>query len=144
MFDLTKRNADLFDKIFQTFTDAFNRTDFPILRSNLNHFSTDIIEKDNAYHIQAELPGFNKEDITIEVEDHHLIIKAKREESIEEKNDKDFYIRRERHYGSFVRQFYLDNVDKDKIQAKLENGVLHIVLPKLQIDNPNRKRIEIE
>lgn len=63
-------------------------------------------------------------------------------ETINEEKDK--YIRKERHYGNFSRAFYVDNVNKDDILAKFENGELKIVLPKLQKTSPSLNRIEIQ
>lgn len=144
MFEVSRRDDDLFNRMLKTFNSMFPRSEFFPFGEALSNFSTDIIEKDDAYYVKAELPGFDKENITIELDDNYLIIKAKREESAEEKNDAEFYIRKERRYGEFVRQFYIDNVDKDKIRATLENGILKIELPKLRPGDGKRKQITIE
>ena len=101
-----------------------------------------IKETDNEYLVIAELPGVKKEDISLEYNNNQLVISAKRDEFINE--EKDNYIRRERHYGNFSRAFYVDNVNKDDILAKFENGELKIVLPKLQKTSPSSNRIEIQ
>lgn len=59
-------------------------------------------------------------------------------------DSKESYVRRERHHGEFRRSFYIDNVDEDKIQAKFEEGVLKIILPKLTKDDENKRKIDIQ
>lgn len=101
----------------------------------------DIYDKDGIYHIEMEIPGFNKEDISIEVEDNYLHITAEKnqEEDIEEKN----YIRRERGIGKYQRSFYLGNLDSEKIEAEFKDGILSIVVPKMTSEK-NKKFIDIK
>lgn len=143
MFDLRpyKRKDDVFDQMLETFQDVFHRN-FPIPFQSAKSFRTDIVEKDNAYYVQAELPGFKKDDITIEITDNYLTIRAKRDE-MKQVEEKDKYIHRERSYGEFVRQFYVNDADQDNIKAKLEDGILHIEIPKLHSDKRKGRRIEI-
>lgn len=103
----------------------------------------DIYEKNGSYHIEMDIPGFDKKDISLEVKDGYLTIKAeKTEENNEEDTDKN-YIRRERSYGKYERSFYLGDLDQDKIDAEFSNGMLKIVVPKKEtIDN--KKIIEIK
>ena len=98
------------------------------LNLNMNKFSADVRETENEYLVSAELPGVNKEDISLDYNDNNLVIKARRMESHDDSRDS--YIRKERSYGEFSRAFYLDNVDKSKIRAKFDNGELKIILPK--------------
>lgn len=106
------------------------------------NFNADIKETEGEYIVEADLPGVKKEDIYLDYRNNNLIISAKREETINE--DKDNYIRRERHYGQFSRSFYVENVDESQIDAKFENGELYVVLPKLnKYINPSG-RIEIK
>ena len=99
----------------------------------------DIYEKDGNYNIEVDVPGFDKNDINIECKNGYLTITAKRE-SNEESNDKN-YIRKERSYGEYTRQFYLGDVDTDLINAKFNNGTLCITVPKEEKDT--QKVIEI-
>ena len=109
---------------------------------SMNRFNTDIKETDNEYLLYAELPGVNKEDINLDYSNNNLIIRAKREESHED--SKDNYLRRERCYGEFSRSFYLDNVNREGIRAKFEDGKLKVILPKQVSTKVNSSSIFIE
>lgn len=103
----------------------------------------DIYERNGDYHIEMDIPGFNKEDISVEANDGYLTIKAqKKSENNEESKDKK-YIRRERVYGKYERSFYLGDLDQDKIDAEFKNGMLKIVVPKKEEVN-TKKFIEIK
>jgi HSP20 family protein len=137
-----KRNEDLVGRMFKSFYDVFNQND--LFDEKFNSFKTDITETKDAYLLEAELPGFNKEDITIDIYNNQLTIRAKKDEVEETKDKNDKIIRKERHYGEMIRQFYVDNIIEDEIQAKLDNGVLKIKIPKKNIKELNGKKIEIE
>lgn len=94
-------------------------------------FKVDISEDEDAFHIEAEMPGLNKDDISLGVEEDVLTIKGERKQETEEK-DKNYH-RIERTYGSFSRSFNLgEMIDQEKIDASFENGILHVSLPKAQ------------
>ena len=100
-------------------------------RSGHNTFipKVDIIESEKAFELQVEAPGMNKEDFKIEVKDNYLTISGERKFSTE-KNEKDFQSV-ETQYGSFSRSFTLpDSANTDKINAKYNNGMLELVIPK--------------
>ena len=101
----------------------------------------DIYEKEDVYHIELDVPGFGKEDINVEVKDGYLTVRAKKEkeETEEEKN----YIRRERSYGEYTRSFNLGDADEEKVNAKFENGILLITVPKKD-ESLSKKTIEIK
>ena len=103
---------------------------------------TDVYEKGGNIHIEMDVPGFDKKDIKIDVEDGILTIEAEKEESNEEKEDKNYY-RRERTYGSFKRQFNVGNIKENEIDAKFNNGVLKISFPKEE-KKETKKFIEIK
>ena len=108
-------------------------------------FNTDIQDTGKEYVLEAELPGFKKEDIHVEVQDGVLTISAKHEEKQDEKDEKSGkYVRRERRYGSYQRSFNLNGVDAKNIQGAYENGVLKLTLPKEQPTVPETHRIEIK
>lgn len=89
----------------------------------------DVIENENAYEIQVAVPGMNKEDFKIDLKDNYLTISGERK-FVKEKNEKHFSSF-ETQYGSFSRSFALpENVDAGKIQAKYDNGILELVVPK--------------
>ena len=124
---------------FADFISDFFNDDFfsPMgMLDGMGKFSADVRETDNEYLVSAELPGVNKEDIKLDYEDNNLIIKARRQEVHDESRDS--YIRKERSYGEFSRAFYIDNVNKEGIRAKFENGELKIILPKqVKTENSN-------
>lgn len=101
----------------------------------------DIYEKDGDYHIEMDVPGFNKEDINIDIKDGYLNISAERKNETKEE-DKN-YIRKERVYGAFKRSFYIGDIEVNDIKAKFENGMLKIEIPKQEVIE-NKKVIEIE
>jgi len=101
----------------------------------------DIYEKGGNVHIELDAPGFNKEDIKLDVDDGILTIEATKDE--EKEDEEKNYYRKERVYGTFKRQFNVGNVDEDKINAKFENGVLKITLPKDE-KKETKKSIEIK
>ena len=107
------------------------------------YMKCDIYEKDGNYHIEMDVPGFKKEDISIKASDGYLTIKAeKNSENNEEDEDKN-YIRRERSYGAYERSFYLGDLDQDKVEAEFKEGILKISVPKKEEVN-NKKMIEIK
>ena len=93
-------------------------------------------------HLSIFRVAVNKEDINIDYNNNYLTISATRNNEHEEK--KDNYIRRERSYGSVSRGFYINNVNKEAIKAKFDNGVLNIELPKKELTQNNSNRILIE
>lgn len=102
----------------------------------------DIYEKDGNYHIEMDIPGFDKKDISVESKNGYLIIKAEKNSQLNEENDKRNYIHRERSYGKYERSFYLGDLDQDKIDAEFINGILKITVPKKE-QTDNKKIIEI-
>lgn len=112
----------------------------PMIMTRVN-----VAETDDAYEIEAELPGLSEKDIELKVADGVLTISGERKEEKEEKK-KDYHLR-ERSYGSFQRSFALpQNVVEDKIDAKFSKGVLTIRLPKSEpgAEKPGEKRIAIK
>ncbi|MCY6372240.1 Hsp20/alpha crystallin family protein [Clostridium ganghwense] len=91
-------------------------------------FSVDVKETDDSYLLEADLPGVKIETIELDYENNYLTIRAKRDDTMEDKQDN--YIRRERKYGEFRRSFYIDDVEEDKIDASFNDGVLKLTLPK--------------
>lgn len=110
----------------------------------ISSFKTDIKDNGNEYLLEADLPGFKKEDIDVNLENNYLTIKAERKVENEEKDKKGRYIRCERSYGSFVRSFDVSDVDTDKITASYEDGVLKLNMPKKENALPAAKKLEIK
>ena len=114
--------------VFDRFVDDFFKPED--VQDNQRTMALDILEEDDKFVIEANLPGFKKQDVKISVNNNELVIEAQREEKKEEK--KGSYCRCERYQGSYRRVLNLsDQVDKDKIGAKFENGVLTLDIPKL-------------
>lgn len=109
-----------------------------------NSFRTDIRDAGSAYVLDAELPGFNKEDINIQLSDNNLTISATHnaESSAKDKNGQ--YLRRERVYGSYSRSFDVSDIDTANIKAAYKNGVLSLNLPKKTEITPSTRTLEIE
>jgi HSP20 family protein len=105
--------------------------------------AVDVVEKDKAYEITAELPGMDESNIDVKFSDGVLSIKGEKKEEKEERK-KDQYLS-ERRYGSFQRAFRVpDGVDADKIEANFKNGVLTVTLPKTAEAVRSEKKIEIK
>ena len=133
-FDRSQRN------LFEYF-DSMQRDFFDSLTDNVSRFRTDIIDKGDRYLLQAELPGFCKEDIHIDLHENMLTISAKHCEDKKEKEDnKHHYVRHERRCGYFSRSFDVSGIATDQIQANYRNGLLELTLPKTdpQPKNPTR------
>ncbi|NLW78288.1 MAG: Hsp20/alpha crystallin family protein [Ruminococcaceae bacterium] len=111
--------------------------------SGVGQFRTDIKEQDGNYLLEAELPGFDKKDIHVEVDGDMLTISASHEEKNDEKDKEGNYIRRERRYGSFSRSFNANGIDLDKITADYKDGVLSLTMPKAAETKPEIRKIEI-
>ena len=105
---------------------------------------TDIIDKENEYEFNIDLPGFDKKDIKVEMDNGQLIVHAKKERSTEDKKDSKV-IRQERYYGEFSRSFYVgDGIENDDIKASFDNGVLTISVPKTEDVKDTKKYIDIK
>jgi HSP20 family protein len=128
-------SVNLLDSLFE---DLF---DFPAIDSGVKTPIHDVIENDKEFQIELLLAGVKKEDISIDIERDVLIIKAERKEI------KDIqYNRKQTYFGKYERSFNLpDNVDKDNIDASLVDGILKVIIPKVEIDTKLSKiAIEIK
>jgi HSP20 family protein len=103
---------------------------------------TDIREADGAYILEAELPGFAREDIHAEIKNGYLTIRA--EHKTENEDNKENYLRRERSFGSFSRTFDLEGIDADAISASFKDGILTLNLPKLAPKAEEARSVEIK
>lgn len=116
-------NLDLFeDEPF--FTSLFNN--FRNESSKL--LNTDIKEKENEFVIMVDVPGFEKKDIKITLEQEYLTITATSPK--EEKNENEKFLRKERFYGTCSRSYYVGDIKQEDIKASFNNGVLSIFVPK--------------
>jgi HSP20 family protein len=113
----------------------------------LSPFSVDVREDQDHLYIDAELPGFHKEDVDVTLENQTLTISAQRNQETKHDGDKnnpdaDGYLLRERHQARFLRSFTLPAAVSDqKCQAKLQDGVLTITLDKREESKPRRIQV---
>jgi HSP20 family protein len=104
--------------------------------------SVGIIERENEYRVQVELPGVNKSDVKITLQNDVLTIRGEKKKEQELKGDN--YLRTERLYGAFQRSFALpSSVQSDKIEAHYDNGVLMISLPKVEAARPKEVEVKV-
>lgn len=122
--------------------DEFERSFFG--RNDVAEFKTDITENEKEYVLEAELPGFKKEDIKVDIDNNYLTVSAERKNSNDEKDKKGNVIRRERSYGSFSRSFDITGVKTDGITAEYSDGILKLTLPKKEEIIPKTRRLEIK
>ncbi|MCI6156506.1 MAG: Hsp20/alpha crystallin family protein [Peptoniphilaceae bacterium] len=106
-------------------------------------FKVDVQKTDREYIVKADLPGVKKENIQLEVEDGVLTIGVQMEENHEEKNEETNYLHRERRVINTSRSISVGDVEEDRIQAKLEDGVLIVTLP-IQEEAVKKRSIEIQ
>ena len=122
------------DPFFNNYFDLFDS------KNNRNFMNTDIIEKENNYLLKIEIPGINKENISIDYENENLNIKVVKND---ECNEQDNYLRQEICYGEYSRKFYIGKINEEDIMANYDNGILTISIPKeAKVDY--KKRIEIK
>lgn len=128
-FELKHSINDLFDNFF-SFPKNYKDERY------LENINLDIIEDEGSYNVTADLAGVEEKDIDIELDKNKLYIKAKREHL---HKDKKHHVQ-ERYYGEFQRSINLpDNIDSDKIEAKYNNGILSLNIPKKEKDNTTKK-----
>lgn len=127
---------------FNSMVDQFFRDDFfAPFAAGSNSFRADLKENEDNYVIKADLPGINKDNITLTYANDYLTISAKRDEEAETKQEN--YLSRERRTGEFSRSFYLSNVRGESIDAEFKDGVLTISLPKKEKSLAENKTIPI-
>ncbi len=110
---------------------------------SLAEFKTDITDEGDHFLLEADLPGFDKKDIQLDLDGDTLTVKAERHSNVEKK-EKDKVVRVERSYGSYSRSYDITGIDKDGIRASYEGGVLKLTLPKEAPAVPTNRRIEIQ
>jgi len=126
--------------------DVFDDFMFPRVRENdFGKMRCDIYEKDNVYYLEMDIPGFDRNDVNIEIDDNdYLTITAENNnENVQEDESKN-YIRKERSYGKYQRTFYIGGIDKENIEAEFINGILKITMPKKEKEKLSNRKIEIK
>ncbi len=151
------------EALFDDFFDDMFDLDFPVWddkemkkaqkklygRHAANMMKTDVREHGDHYEVDIDLPGFKKEELSLELTDGNLIIRAAKGLDKDEKDKKTGkYVRRERYAGSLTRSFYVgEDVKQEDIHAKYENGVLRLTIPKNEQEKPkveDKKYVTIE
>lgn len=112
--------------------------------SSLAAFKTDITDENDHYELKADLPGFRKEDIRLDLEDDTLTITAERHSEHEKQDKKNKYLCCERSYGAYSRSFDMSGVETDRIKATYRDGVLTLKLPKKAGRKTTTKRLSID
>jgi HSP20 family protein len=149
-FDIFRRDVD---RLFDDF--ALNPFRLPLRRPafDLEPFwsadswvaqpAMDLVERDNAFELSAEMPGLDEKNVEVNVANGVLTVKGHKEEDKAEKKE-DFHLR-ERRFGSFVRSVRLpESVDAEHIEAAFKNGVLKVTLPKKPEAQTPVKKIEVK
>lgn len=133
-FELARPNRrNTLEKELEKFFDVFSKEDYFAP-------SCEILDEEKSYKISLDIPGLKQDEIDIEVKDNHLYISGERKMS--ENTKREAYLRSERRYGKFSRVFSLpQNVNADNIEARFENGVLDLTLPKEE--KSSTKKIKI-
>ena len=140
MFELIPftRHVNVYDP-FRTF-DELERS-FLNDRQTLG-FRTDVTDTGDAYKLEAELPGFKKEDINLDVENDCLTISVERK--VEDEDKRPNFVKRERVYGSFSRSFDVSGIEVEKIEASYQDGILTLTMPKKVEQKPASRKLEIQ
>lgn len=135
-----KPNSPSFDPFDAFFNDFFEGESLP-KRMGRNSFvpSANIREGEKSFNVDLAVPGMKKDDFQIEVNEDLLSIRSERKSENEEENEK--FTKREFNYSSFVRSFRLpENVDAEKIEAKYQDGILRLEIPKTKEDEKSKVR----
>ncbi len=135
-----KSNVGFWEDNF--FRDLF---DLPYERRHSDLMKTDVYESDKDYVLNIELPGYDKKDISITLEDGYLIVEAKKESKVDEKDENGRYIRRERYLGNVSRSYYIGEIDEKNIKANFDKGILSLSYPKEEMQKiETKKHIQID
>ena len=121
----------------------FEELERQMFSNPVSNFRADVLTKGDSFVIEAELPGFKKEDINLDIEDDILTIKATRQNEESDEDSKRKFIRRERFYGSYTRSFDVSNIDTSAITAEYNDGILTLVLPKKAPEKPKTRHLDI-
>ena len=115
-------------------------------KSSADIMKTDVREHDDHYEVDIDLPGFKKEEISIELQKGNLTVSAAKNVSEEEKSEEGKVIRQERYMGAMQRNFYVgEYITEEDVKAKFEDGVLKLKVPKKDAPKiPEKKSIMIE
>ncbi len=106
-------------------------------------FRVDLRDTEDAYIVEAEMPGLDRKDIDINADDNSLTISAHYDENAEQKDKEGNYIQRERHAGAFSRSFTLDNILENEVTAEMASGILRVRCPKKTNTQADTQKVNI-
>lgn len=138
---------DVFDDFDRDFFRGFGRPEHVLYGKNASRMmKTDVKETDEGYEVNVDLPGFNKDEIKLELNSGYLTISTEKSLNKENKENKGKMLRQERYVGAMQRSFYVGgSITEEDIKAKYENGVLSLTIPKKEVRKvPEKKQILIE
>lgn len=139
MFNITPFERNSFLNPFGDFEKEFFKG-----FGTIGNCRTDIKDEGSKYILECEMPGFDKNDIKIDISGSILTLCAEHKLENNQKNRNGEYIRRERSYGSYCRSFDISNINESEIDASYTNGILKLILPKKSEEHSETKRIEIK
>lgn len=134
-----ERFFDRMNRQIEKASESFRRGE-PVSLLQGDKMPVDIVEREDEFHVIVDLPGFEKDEVDVQVTDHTLRIEAERSasEDVEEEN----YIRHERSERSVSRTIALpDEIDGEAVDAELQDGVLSITVPKTESAKPRKVEI---
>ncbi len=137
---LPRKRDDFFPSLFDS---SFEVDVFDRFFKEANYPSVDIKDAADHYKVEVDLPGFSKEDISVEYKDGYLQLQGKKEENKEVTENDGHYIRKERSYGSFKRSFYVGEVVQNEISGSFKDGVLTLQVPKSKEDKKKEEGHQI-
>ena len=138
---------NLFDDFFGDSWNHFRNSAENALygKHSKNLMKTDVKETDHAYEVDVDLPGFQKDEIELSLENGYLTISASKGLDKDQQDKQGRYIRQERYAGACSRSFYVGDVNREDVKAKYESGVLRLLIPKEGVHQlPTNCHIAIE
>ena len=139
---------DVFDDFDRDFFRGFGNIDRTLYGKHAQHvMKTDVKETDQGYEVDVDLPGFQKDEIHLDVQGDTLTITAEHKEKTpeeKENDEKSTYLRRERTFCSYQQKLDISNIDADQMEASYENGVLTLKMPKKQPAVPEVRQITVK
>ncbi|GAF35897.1 Hsp20/alpha crystallin family protein [Lentilactobacillus farraginis] len=130
-----------FDRLARRF---FSPTEWDANSMNIDDLKTDIKETDKDYMLKVDVPGVDKKNIHLAYSNGDLSLNIDQAQAAEKKDEQGRVIASERSHGVMSRTYELPGVDRDHISAKIDNGVLNIILPKAAESKDNGSQIEIQ
>jgi len=142
---IEKRNDvnDAFGLVDPFFSNFFDLPFYSDKRVN-RIMKTDVKENEKGYQLSVEVPGFNKNQITLDLDDGYLTISAHEDKNNDEKDKNGKFLRKERFSGSYQRSFYVGDIKEEDVSAELNNGVLSVFIPKENKPENTKKIIQIK